>query len=396
MTIRHRGRVLGIAAMLALSIASLGAVPVAASSTTRWVDLDGHAGPSSCSGSAAAATTVQDAIDAARAGDTILVCPGTYVGPVTVTRNHLTLKSVKPAEAILALPAGGGSFLVDVEGRKGFSLRGFRLVNTPGAGCSQISVAVFIQDSTGVTVRGNRIEARGKHTLSGCGVEYGVVVYSPGSKASSAYVAFNIVRDFSIAGVEVNGTKAHATVERNSFQFLHANEAATGSESAGVSIIEGATVIARRNAVYSGPHAGTASSRTPLLAWGIHASHAGTGTRILDNTVRLAAIGIGIESTTGGLVADNSVRSAFVAGLGLNTVSGLTAQDNTLGHGRANAVGVFLVDSDGNTIRRNDARGNGGLDCTDDSSGSGTAGTDNTWTADLGVDADPSGICSAP
>ena len=37
-----------------------------------------------------------------------------------------------------------------------------------------------------------------------------------------------------------------------------------------------------------------------------------------------------------------------------------------------------------------------GLDCQDQSSGNGTAGTDNTWQKNLGDSAEPPGICTPP
>ncbi len=68
---------------LVLSLAS--AVPVAAaSSTTRWVDNDGHAGPGGCGGSAVASTSIQSAVTASNADDVVIVCPGTYTEQVRI------------------------------------------------------------------------------------------------------------------------------------------------------------------------------------------------------------------------------------------------------------------------------------------------------------------------
>jgi Right handed beta helix region len=48
------------------------------------------------------------------------------------------------------------------------------------------------------------------------------------------------------------------------------------------------------------------------------------------------------------------------------------------------------------TVTGNTAVDNGEWDCRDDSSGSGTDGTANTWTDNLGVDSLPDGICAPP
>ena len=51
-------------------------------------------------------------------------------------------------------------------------------------------------------------------------------------------------------------------------------------------------------------------------------------------------------------------------------------------------VGAQFVD--------NDFSLNTGLDCEDDTTGGGTAGTANAWTNNLGIDDDPDGICIDP
>jgi hypothetical protein len=49
-----------------------------------------------------------------------------------------------------------------------------------------------------------------------------------------------------------------------------------------------------------------------------------------------------------------------------------------------------------NDLQDNDFRDNASWDCYDTTSGSGTAGTANTWTNDLGQDDFPDGICINP
>jgi hypothetical protein len=54
---------------------------------------------------------------------------------------------------------------------------------------------------------------------------------------------------------------------------------------------------------------------------------------------------------------------------------------------------LFATNTKGNQIRGNTARGNFPFDCEDMSSGSGTAGTANTWVGNNGVTDSPNGIC---
>jgi parallel beta-helix repeat protein len=60
-----------------------------------------------------------------------------------------------------------------------------------------------------------------------------------------------------------------------------------------------------------------------------------------------------------------------------------------------NGTGAYVANqTSGLSLHDNDFRGNVDADCMDLSSGSGTAGTANTWTNNLGVTGTPSGICA--
>ncbi len=78
-----RRALLGMSLTLGLAAALMPGAAMAAGGTIRMVDNDGHASPGHCGASATRPTHIQAAIDAAHAGDTVLVCPGTYVEQVT-------------------------------------------------------------------------------------------------------------------------------------------------------------------------------------------------------------------------------------------------------------------------------------------------------------------------
>lgn len=79
--------------------------------------------------------------------------------------------------------------------------------------------------------------------------------------------------------------------------------------------------------------------------------------------------GIGVYATTGAKISGNDTDQ--------NTTDGLFAD----------------TDTSGNKFDQNSAQGNTGLDCEDVSTGSGTAGTANSWTHDAGDTSSPAGIC---
>jgi hypothetical protein len=71
------------------------------------VDDDGLAAVSDCNATTPAYTTIQSAVDAASAGNTVNVCPGTFVEDVNVNKNNLTLNGSGAANSTISGAIGG-------------------------------------------------------------------------------------------------------------------------------------------------------------------------------------------------------------------------------------------------------------------------------------------------
>ena len=93
-------------------------------------------------------------------------------------------------------------------------------------------------------------------------------------------------------------------------------------------------------------------------------------------------------------VVGNTVTGAEGSGIDVTAddFAAVSARNNTL---RDNGVdGIYFGPvTNGNQIRSNTALGNANLDCEDESTGSGTSGTANTWVNNNGVTDNPNGIC---
>ncbi|MCA9528647.1 MAG: hypothetical protein KC543_00770 [Myxococcales bacterium] len=136
--------------LAAVALCATFALARTASAATLVVDDDGMAVSGDCDASAAAFTTVQAAITAAAAGDTIEVCPGTYNENVTVNKANLTLLGAKAGIAAgpSATPAGRGTGESIIQaasgntifftGASGVRIDGFTVVAASSAGGSAI------------------------------------------------------------------------------------------------------------------------------------------------------------------------------------------------------------------------------------------------------------------
>ncbi len=145
----------------ALALASLlllSAFPAAAQ-VVRVVDDDGMGSGTGCDGSTPAFTTPGAAIAAARNGDTVLVCPGRYVGNFDFGGKAITLRSAG-GPSVTTLDGGGSGSVVTFQSGEGRSsvLEGF----TIRRGEAQLLGPIFpgggirMADSS-PTIRGNVI-----------------------------------------------------------------------------------------------------------------------------------------------------------------------------------------------------------------------------------------------
>jgi parallel beta-helix repeat protein len=108
----------------------------------------------------------------------------------------------------------------------------------------------------------------------------------------------------------------------------------------------------------------------------------GTGDSITDNTISSHSDGIVVRGANPG-AGGNDYPGASDFTISGNTITG-SATD-----------GIWVQDGSDGTITSNAASGSGTFDCQDSTSGTGTGGTADTWTDDIGSTSSPSALCSA-
>jgi len=371
-------RVLLLVVLAALSVP---AVVQAGGPVVRYVDADGRAGPGGCGGSAGAFRTIQDAIDASGAGDTVLVCPGVYREIVSSAgRDGLTIRALEAHRAVIQQPPGqmvrDRSALVTIANAR---LEGFRIRPAPGAGCAPVAAMVLVYGTA--TVRGNRIVGSPPFQKD-CGLYEDAVIHNSRGPSGTfeLRVAANVIRDFRSAGVafETELIPVNATIRRNVFARAHGEPATLKQHGYAVwTGFNSATVHVMRNLIRTAP--GVRRMKKGIYSmWSV------------DSSIRaniISGVNQGIAAYGSAVVVDNVLLGG--TGTGMKTGSDLEIERNLV---RGFERGIVLS-STGATVRGNDFRGNRRWDCVDRSTGDGTAGTSNTWNGNLGHTSQPDGIC---
>jgi parallel beta-helix repeat protein len=401
-------------AVAALLISAM-AAPGAALATTRVVDDDGHDCPS------AAYTTIQSAVDAAAAGDTVLVCAGDYAERVAVTQ-PLRLLGAKhgqdarartlgdPGESVVRSPdpftlgadgivIDGFSVVVELdeegEGRGiGVSGVGQRIVNNLFE--DSLVSGIIIYSATGeqpVTIRRNHFRGR-----------LGIAADSE-SIAHNLVIAQNRFLDASI--LLVNGGHSDLLISGNVLRYDPTAPSPCVSvpqecrPGIFLSATTDATVIGNRIAG-SGDEALGLSGNSALTVQdnvmangrgiGIRVDGAGTGVSVIGNQVNgFRGAGIAASHLDGALIEGNDVQRSRI-GIAVADTAASQVRSNTANDNRV--AGIDVRHSSGNTFDANQARGNVEIDCRDGSRGSESFGTANTWTGNAGDSALPEGLCS--
>jgi hypothetical protein len=294
-------------------------------------------------------------------------------------------------------------------------------------------------------VWGNHISTVGDATLSGsCGYGTGVLFEGLtlntanftklGKERSSA--KRNYIRDFKLAGILAEGVSS-VRIQGNQIRYVHQDDPFTCvpvntittnpsltfpcetpfinfaplngffTESTGIGVF-GSKADVNNNTIFSTlDFALLEAEQIPLFA-GILTLAAAPGSRITENVVTQVFVGIAVDP-----VLSAGVRPTGIPPAGGNMditfnrtnegIAGIVVDsDNNYVYANRARLNVFFgIGTDvgeGNQFIQNDARYNAytfdiGYDCFDDTTGSGTENTANTWQDNLGLNNTPQDIC---
>ncbi len=360
--------------------------------------------------------TIQAAVDAASAGDTIRVCAGTYNEAVAVDK-PLVFRGAQsgadarfgrtnPAqESIVQPPAGSTGFTV-TGGVSGITIDGFTVRNSTADGIDTLSGGSgFTIVNTIIT--GNRI---------------GINFRSPGASSSRSVIRQNRLVDNNNSlpqggtGIFLGGGQGtnFTSITQNRFSgHVNADVNTQG-------VLDGSDPAEELSITDNA----SADSSTFLVLVNAD-SPTVTGNQITKNSALPSGSAMLIDSETDHAQIQRNIITGG-AGTGINVTAQFGTQDpstslNVTGNvitSRTNGISISELDSgtfSGNVIRSSSNNGiqvnssvtpliplvfNGNVatgstvwDANDDTSGSGTAGTANTWTGNACPKDDPNGIC---
>jgi parallel beta-helix repeat protein len=365
--------------------------------------------PSNCAD--AAHTTIQAGVDAAAPGDKVQVCPGTYPEQVTIpaTKDGLQLESQKPLQAIIEAPPvmADVKAIVRVTGAEDVEVEKFTIRGPGGSGCDSIRYGVRVDGGGEADIRFNHITSIRDQGQSGCQNGNAIQVgRQADSTTGRAIVRFNIIDDFQKTGVIVDGAGSSAIIALNAIKGAGpVNYIAQN----GVQVSRDADALVQANTISDLSYTPQTAASTGMLLFdpgklevsnnrvrdtdvGIYAISTDDQARIRDNDIARSVFdGITLFNATGTRVEDNESNDNAV-GIGLYNTTGAKVSDNEAEDN--SDVGLFAdTDTSGNTFSDNKAEDNATFDCQDKSTGSGTAGTANTWSKNVGETSSPAGLC---
>ena len=296
--------------------------------------------------------SIQDAVDAAQPGDTVQVCPGTYVEQVTIpnTKDGLVLKSTEQFEAVIKAPAGMTEpGIVHIDGADDVTISGFTITG-PFTDLSGLRTGIFVGGGGSATIENNHITAIRGAPMNG--VQNGVaILVGRGSinETGTAVIDGNVIDDYQKGGIVVDNVRSSATITNNE---INGAGPTTAIAQNGIQVSGGATAEISDNLV-------SGNNYTPdgTVAAGILLAGSGPVT-VENNTVTHNERGIDAEDADDLTIVGNDVIDNASTGIFLDAVTESLIAENLLKNNGGH--GIFLGDSDDNNVRGNIIEGNDG------------------------------------
>jgi parallel beta-helix repeat protein len=358
--------------------------------------------------------TITGALQAANPGDTIRVHPGNYREAIEITKDNITLEGVNPSAVLLAPSdlASNDFALLWVNGATGVTIRGLTVDGLYDGGFTQVQdkllglhAGIFVGNGGSATIVQNHItDVRDNPPNTTADDGFAVLVGSSSdvlNTTGTAVIAGNTIDNYGRVGIDVANTGSSAAIRNNGVTGLPLTLANQYVSQIGILTEQGGTATVTSNRVSQ-----NVQTIANGFAFGMELLGPGADISAVHNMVSGNTLGIVLALTQGAVVTGNHVFGNTGDGIDLVSASGVTLAGNTADHNGGNGIALFGVTgslvvgnrarlnggdglfadagSTGNTFLLNALRANGVFDAEDDSAGTGTAETGNTWLLNRG------------
>jgi nitrous oxidase accessory protein NosD len=305
---------------------------------------------------AATFTSIQDAIDAAKPGNLIRVCAGTYQEQLSIGKslhiegdngailspNNMTVNATGSsggpiAAAILVKEAAN----VEIEGLT------VDTANSGITGCSPDLIGILYQNSSG-TVEHNAVRnTKLADSLNGCQSGDAIVVQSLGAETSKVSIRDNSVHDYQKNGITGNESGTEVTITGNAVTGLGPT---TGAAQNGIQIGFGATGAVLQNSVTDNVWSPCVSLQNCAFnATGILIFQS-DGVRVESNSVATNQIGVYANGKHADIESNSISNSLVLVGIDLAGDNGSASHNDVANSGQA----AILIEGNGNKTQGND------------------------------------------
>jgi len=384
-----------------------------------------------------AGTPIQNAINLANNGDTVLVHPGTYTEQLTITKSislesssnangavhgsHNTVYLNAPATMAPPTVADPGAIIHVTGAGVNAAIEDLVIRATTNSGVQNLWYGIRVDGGAFADIHGNSIQniVASNDGSKGVGISVGNSGASNdglGAQIGSASIVDNDVLSYQRAGIVVSNAGSGASISSNKMVGITVHPA---DSITGVEISDGAVGTVVRNAV-----SGNSNAQNPAQdGVGVFLFAPGMGTTVMNNSINgndYGVLGDSIitNSTTVGqgvAIGNNLIFSNAFVGVEIDNSSGVNISNNVIhfnGSDNYQDGGIFLYNSTSNLVFSNTVTVNNGngifidatstgntissnvfqaneystsgvtADVVDLTLGAGTAGTANTWAND--------------
>ena len=331
--------------------------------------------------------SIQSAVLAADPGDTIKVCPGTYVEQVRIPagKDGLTLRSEGRWAAIIKVPPAmtDPKAIVHVDGAHNVTIERFTITGPGDGPCDSIEFGVLVDNGGSATIRDNHITEIHDTPFSGCQNGVGVQVgrfdssTAPGTiLPGTAKVFKNSIDNYQKNGVSIDEAGTFGEVAHNTITGIGPTAVIAQN---GIQVAYGASAVVSHNEVSENRYTGDFYVATGILLFDDPSIAPGGAITVEHNKVTRNDVGIDAAGSVNPIIRFNRASENIFDGIDLfQGVTGADLSHNSAFNNGFDGIYVGSTSVD-NNITKNKMLGNSRFDAEDDSAGPGTGGTANFW-----------------